>query len=157
MPTEVPIDIGFVATFPSQNTLQCQWKPLTECDCSITICGANIIMYVSRNLVDTFTGDGLGHILCSVQHRCLLQIVMQAPTCARPSRPQRRPPTHLRPQLSAAFPLQLESSDSATQLAGSIPTNTALQLQRPHSRPHHRRDDRDEDGHDAGVTSRQQL
>ena len=100
-------------------------------------------------------GTGSYPLQCPALHRCLLQIVMQAPTCARPSRPPRRPPTHLRPQLSAAFPLQLESSDSATQLAGSIPTNTALQLQRPHSRPHHRRDDRDEDGHDAGVTSRQ--
>ena len=75
---------------------------------------------------------GLGHILCSVQcralYRCLLQIVMQAPTCDRPCCPQRRPPTHLRPRLSSAFPLQLESSDSATQLARSIPTDTALQL-----------------------------
>ena len=73
-------------------------------------------------------GTGSYPLQCPALHRCLLQIVMQAPTCARPSRPPRRPSTHLRPQLSAAFPLQLESSDSATQLAGSIPTNTALQL-----------------------------
>ena len=87
-------------------------------------------MYVSRNLVDTFTGDCvISSAVSSVEHStdvcCRLLCKHRLVTALLPPR---RPPTHLRPRLSSAFPLQLESSDSATQLARSIPTDTALQL-----------------------------
>ena len=62
-------------------------------------------MYVSRNLVDTFTGDGLGHILCSVQHStdvCCRLLCKHRLVLAPPAPSAAHPPTFGRgfPRLS---------------------------------------------------------
>ena len=54
------------------------------------------ILYVSRNLVDTFTGDGLGHILCSVQHStdvCCRLLCKHRLVLAPPAPSAAHPPT----------------------------------------------------------------
>ena len=72
----------------------CDCSGNSECDCSTTKCGANI-MYVSRNLVDTFTADWvISSAVSSVEHStdvccrllCKHRLVTApaAPTAAHP-------------------------------------------------------------------------